>query len=336
MKSMKRKILFVATSFILVLSSCSKERTVEDCSEEGVIGNEFFTVSYFNEGTPTVSEPFSVNGNISYDTPFAENVSNGVDVVIPGIRVRSQTNNFNITRVNIEERGNNEACFFVQNEFNLSDSSFSTDIASVLVLDMSTSLLGNIAQLKEYAKNYANTVVNSSNGSTVAVVFFSDRDAIQSTAFYTASNIGQLNTIIDNFSNYQERTALYQAVQTGITLLDNLPFTGEKSIVAFTDGGDNDSNNPSQLIAEINASDVEKFAIGLRGGDFQESGLREIVSQTSNFVVADNINDLENIFATVSRGVISVWEVRYTRSDQLLSSDETLQIRFSFETEIIE
>jgi hypothetical protein len=336
MKSMKRKILFITTSLILVFSSCSKTRNIEDCSEEGVIGNEYFTVNYFNEGTPTVSDPFSINGNISFDTPFAENVSNGVDVVIPGIRVRSQTNNFNITRVNIEERGNNEPCFFVQNEFNLSDSSFDTDIASVLVLDMSTSLLGNITQLKEYAKDYANTVVNSSDGSTVAVVFFSDRDAIQSTAFYTSSNIGQLNTIIDNFSNFQERTALYQAVQTGINLLESLPFTGEKSIVAFTDGGDNDSNNPSQLIAEINASDVEKFAIGLRGGDFQESGLREIVSQTSNFVVADNINDLENIFATVSRGVISVWQVRYSRSDQLLSSDETVQIRFSFETEIIE
>ena len=132
------------------------------------------------------------------------------------------------------------------------------------------------------------------------------------------------------FSNYQERTALYEAVQTGIELLEDLDFDGIKSLVAFTDGGDNDSNNPSALLNQINSSNIEKFAIGLRGTDFQESGLEAIVNEASNFVVADNIIALERIFRIVAKGVVSIYEIRYTRSDQLLSEEEQIEIRFSF------
>ena len=119
-------------------------------------------------------------------------VDNGVDIVIPGVRIRTESSNYEITRIKIEEKAAGEECFILQNEFNNAQSSFQTDIATVLVLDMSSSLSENIEELKEYAKNFATTVVNSSDNSQVAVVFFSDRDAILSTGFYTSSNIQQL------------------------------------------------------------------------------------------------------------------------------------------------
>ncbi len=316
---------------LLSLAACNKDELDPGCDQP--IGDEYLTYSYYNDGTPTISaDPTDTRGNISFDPAYARTVDNGVEITIPGVRIRSDDDNYEITRLQIDEKQAGESCFTFQSEFTNDQSSFQTDIASVLVLDMSTSLESNIEDLKAYASNYASTVVNSSPKSTVAVVFFSDRDAIEATDFYTSANIGELNALIDNFTDYRERTALYQATQRGLDLLDALPFEGEKSLVAFTDGGDNDSNNPSQLLAGISASPVEKFAIGLRGADFQESGLRSIASANSNLVVADDIDVLENIFQIVGRGVISVYEIRYTRSDQLLTADEAVEIRISTET----
>lgn len=331
---MKRFFYCIVVVSIILWSSCGVDDN--NCSEQ-TIGNEILTYNYFNDGTPTVSSsPIENQGNITFESAFATPVNNGVDIVIPGVRIRTKNHNFEIVRFKIDEKDSNDECYSFEDEFANDQSSFQTNIASVLVLDMSTSLLNNIDDLKSYAKEYANFVVNSSPSSTVAVVFFSDRDVIESTQFFTSSDIGQLDDLIDNFTNYQERTALFQAVQSGIELLENLSFEGEKSLVAFTDGGDNDSNNPSQLINQINSSDIEKFAIGLRGADFEEESLRSIVSEESNFEVAEDINSLQNIFRIIGRGVISVYEIRYRRSDQLLSTSESVDIRISFESQRIE
>ncbi|MEM1001546.1 MAG: vWA domain-containing protein [Bacteroidota bacterium] len=334
---MKTSYCFVLALLFLVCFSCSNDDdSPPACPGQGIIGNETLSYTYFNSGTPNVtSQPISEGGSIFYENAFAQPVNNGVDIVIPGVRIRTDDSNFEITRIKIEEKTIGDECFVVQNEFNNAQTSFQTDIATVLVLDMSSSLSDNINELKDYAKNFATTVVNSSDDSTVAVVFFSDRDNIFATNFYTADNIQQLINIIDVYSGFAERTALYEAVQTGIELLENLNFDGIKSLVAFTDGGDNDSNNPSALLAQINSSEIEKFAIGLRGADFQSAGLEAIVNENSNFVVADNIIALENIFRIVAKGVVSIYEIRYTRSDQLLSEDETIEIRFSFQSERI-
>jgi len=334
---MKTLQIFMLCASLAALSSCSKDDAdSNNCPGEGVIGNEFLSYTYFNEGTPQLSNsPLDENGNIFYDPAFTETVANGVDIVIPGLRIRTAESNFEITGIKIEEKAANEECFVVQNEFNNSQTSFQTAIATVIVLDMSSSLSEDVQDLKSYAKNFANTVVNSSEDSKVAVVFFSDRNSIQTTDFYGSETIQDLNFIIDSYNNYQERTALYEAVKTGLDLLNELEFSGIKSLVAFTDGGDNDSNNPSELLSEITSSNIEKFAIGLRGSDFQEAGLNAIVNQASNFVVADNIIALETIFRTVAKGVVSVYEIRYTRSDQLLSQDESLEIRFSFQSQRI-
>ena len=332
---MKTSFLPLALGLLFFVSACKKDELDPGC--DAPIGNESVTYRYYNDGTPTITpDPIETRGNISYDPAYARRVANGVEIVVPGVRIRTDNNNFAITRLQIDERQSGDNCFTFQSEFTNDQSSFQTDIASVLVLDMSTSLQANVDELKSYAKNYANTVVNSSANSTVAVVFFSDRDAIESTDFYTSANISELNARIDAFSDYRERTALYQATRDGLQLLDNLDFDGEKSIVAFTDGGDNDSNNPSALREQIQDSPVERFAIGLRGADFQEPGLRALVSNNSNFTVADDVNALEDIFQVVGRGVISVYEIVYTRSDQLLTSDEAVDIRISTETEVID
>ncbi len=330
---MKSKVIFLIAIIIISISSkCEDDNAMDnDCTEK--IGDQYLIYDYLNEGIPNISSaPKEESNNISYGVSnAADNGNNVVEIRIPGIRVRTNESNFEITTIKIDEKSPND-CFVNQDEFSTGSTSFKTDILSVLVLDMSTSLTNIINELKSYAKEYANTVVTSSNNSQVAVIFFSSRNAIQSTQFFNSTNINQLNTEIDNFVNYQDRTALYEATEMGITLLDNQVFDGEKSLVVFTDGGDNDSNNPSQLVQEINSSSVNRFAIGLRGNDFRENNLQSIVPTNSNLVIAENSEDLQSVFRKVGRGVISVYELVYNRSNQLLSSNEAIEIRISMET----
>ncbi len=333
---MKRAFSLISTLVVVFFLSCGDDEPKRpECIDP--IGSELLTYTYNNPGTPNISNlPINESQNITYGTPRAVVSGGEVEITIPGIRVRTQNNNFEITAIQVDEQVQGDNCFVNQAEFNQTRTSFQTNISSVLVLDMSTSILGIVDDLKDYAKEYASTIVNSSSQSQVAVVFFSSRSAIQRTEFYTSTNIGQLHTLIDNFENFQERTALYQATLEGIDLLESNVFDGEKSLVVFTDGGDNDSNNPSTLVNEINASGVNVFAIGLRGGDFRENNLASIVSNASNLVIAETNEDLQQVFRTVGRGVISVYTVVYNRSDQLLSSDESIESRFSFETMAID
>jgi len=191
-----------------------------------------------------------------------------------------------------------------------------------------------INDLKTYAKEYAQTVVNSSPNSKVAVVFFSSRSAIQTTRFFDSTTIGELDDIITNFTNYQNRTALYEATKVGINLLEGESFGGEKSLVVFTDGGDNDSNNPSQLKSEIQRSKIEnRFAIGLKGADFRQEDLEAVGSST---FIANDDSSLRDVFKIVGRGVISVYTIQYKRSTQSLSPGEQIKLRFSMTTKAIE
>ncbi len=328
---MKRAFSLISTLVVVFFLSCGDdEPNRPECKTP--IGSELLTYTYNNPGSPNISSlPINASQNITYGTPRATINGGEVEITIPGIRVRTQ-----IDAIQVDEQVQGDNCFVNQTEFRQTRSDFQTNISSVLVLDMSTSIVGIVDDLKDYAKEYASTIVNSSSQSQVAVVFFSSRNAIERTNFYTSSNIDQLHTLIDNFENFQERTALYQATLEGIDLLESNNFDGEKSLVVFTDGGDNDSNNPSTLVNDINASGVNVFAIGLRGGDFRENNLASIVSNASNLVIAETNEDLQQVFRTVGRGVISVYTVVYKRSDQLLSSDESIEIMFSFETTAID
>ncbi len=326
-------------SFLLVclLSwSCGKEDPVRsDCAEP--LGNQFLVYQYFNSGTPTISEsPIDESSDVSYDSASAVVRGNEVVITVPGIRIKSDQNNYEVLTFQVDERTAGDECFVNQAEFGTGSTSVKTNITSVLVLDMSSSLADIIADLKSHAKEYANTIVNSSGNSEVAVVFFSSRDAIEVTPFFNASNIAQLNDLIDSFTNYRDRTALYQATKVGLDLLADREFDGEKSLVVFTDGGDNDSNNPTALVQEIRSSDINRFAIGLKGADFRENNLASIVSSEGNMVVAEDSSDLQAVFRQVGRGVISVYELEYRRSDQLLDANEAIEIRISFETKPIQ
>lgn len=322
---MKKTLL--GTLIVLCIFACDKNPIF--------VGNkEFLTLSYSNpQGTPNVSAtPLDQSPFLEVDNIFAQNLGNGtVQVIAEGIRVQSNSDNFEVTKIKVYEKDRNK--FERQDEFTNARTSNKNDLAAVLVLDMSKSLEGLVNDLKEYAKSFVDEVVGSTNNSKVAVVFFSGKNDISTTAFYDKSNAQTLKTEIDNFINYQPRTALFQATVTGINLLNNLAFEGEKALVVFTDGGDNDSDNPSSLKSQINASEHLRISIGLKGEDFNKNDIDAIASSNANSKVVNKENELESVFDEVGKLIVSVYRVVYDRSDQLL--EEEIQIKFEFEVDKI-
>ena len=285
---------------VLTLISCKQDEPFEP---EVVFQNtteEYLVYDYYNEGPPTIS-PTPVERSENVQVGLAEVIDDGNDAIITirGLRVQSPDFSYEVDRFIIDEDDGNG--YMNQFEFGADASSIQTDIASVLVLDMSSSLESIINDLKAYAKEYARAVVNSSPNSLVAVVFFSSRNAIEATNFVNADNIGALETLIDEFSNYQNKTALFEATNTAMNLISSLYFDGEKSVVVFTDGGDNDSNNPSSQLQTIQTSGINTFAIGLKGQDFVDADLSAIASNESQYIVADSEADLESIFRLVDQ-----------------------------------
>lgn len=323
-----RKLIFILVA-IIAFYACQKNPFW--------VGNkEFITINYSNDSQlgPKISKISSDKSPfIDYDNAYAVNTGNGsVQIIIDGVRVQSKSKNFEIKGVNVYEKDKNK--FEKQDEFfNVPPSENKTNIAAVLVLDMSTSLDDLVGDLKEYAKSFVDQVVGSSDSSQVAVIFFSGKDDIEMTSFYNNSNAEDLKTEIDDFNNYQPRTALFEAVSQGINLLDQLEFNGTKALVTFTDGGDNDSNNPSTLISDISSSNYLRISIGLKGNDFDKDDLQSIADSKSNSIVVKDKKKLKEAFETVGRQVVSVYRLIYERSDQIL--DEEIEIKFEVEVDKI-
>ncbi|MFT4759099.1 MAG: thiol-disulfide isomerase/thioredoxin [Paraglaciecola sp.] len=331
------KLLFAFFSLTIIIS-CGKDDQPDDgCSD---LLNEYITYEYFNENSsPTISEnSIGESNKVSNIDASAELINSGQQVLIRinGLRVKSNSANYEVKTFKIDE--NRGDCFREQTEFTFNADSIKTDIASVLVLDMSESLDTITPLLKEYAKKYAFEIANSSTNAKVAVIFFSDNDAIEETGFYDSSNVSELQDIIDAFVDYRPSTALFQATVDGINLINNLIFDGDKSVVVFTDGGENNSDYPVDLKAQIEAApdNIGIYSIGLRGNDFNETDLKDIASSSSNTVIAETAADLEGFFEVVRKGVQSVYSISYKRGSQALSQSGAIKIRFNMETEKIE
>ncbi|GAA4842026.1 vWA domain-containing protein [Algivirga pacifica] len=319
---MKKIILFISLSILLF--SCEKNPL-------WVGESEFLTFNYSNrsgEGPVVSSSTINKSHFIDFDSIWTVDEQNGtIQVILDGVRVQSNRHNYEISQINIYEK--DDRSFDIQDEFTNLSSSFKTDVATVLVLDMSESLEGLKDSLKEYAKRYVDKVVNSSESSQVAVVFFSSKENIYTTEFFHKDNADELKATIEEFSQSASRTALFQATQEGISILDSLTFEGSKALVVFTDGGDNDSDSPSTLKASIAASNYARISIGLKGNDFDKGDLEAIASSNNNVIVVDGENKLEDAFEAVARQVVSVYKIIYERSDQIL--DEAIEVKFEFE-----
>jgi len=322
-------LLTIVVLISITFSSCQKNPL-------WVGKKEFATFEYrFMESSgPEMSEsPVNKSPFVEIGNAKAEQLGNdNVKITIDGIRVSSNKSNFLIDEITISENDGNG--WDVQDEFSSINTSkdVAVNVAAVLVLDMSSSLVDLIPDIKIYAKGFVDRIVEGTPGSQVAVIFFSSKSAIHQTEFYSADNADVLKEEIDNFNNSTDRTALFDATQKGILMLDNLgDFEGSKSLVVFTDGGDNDTDNPSSVKTQIEENDYFRICIGLEGNDFDKSDLKAVASTNNNYVIVKEDADLEDAFNSVAGQVSSVYKIEYERSGQLL--ENFIDIKFEFAVE---
>ncbi len=331
---MKKSILLTAFTLLsVILTSCEKWPL-------WVGKKEYITISYEKDATngPIVypAEYAKTSRFVSIDSIFAQEIADTVKIILDGVRIKSNKNKFEILntgdkQIEIFEKGSNDKSWIIQSEFSNASEFENAALSCVLVLDMSTSVVPVINELKSFATTFVDNVVNNGgSGTEIAVIFFSNKNAILETPFYNKSNIGTLKDQINQYSNYQERTALFQASINGLNKLSSFAANKSKCLVVFSDGGDNDSNSGSTLQSNIETDydDILRYSIGLKGKDLNretESELKSIASEKSNFVVADKIGDLKDLFDEVSVQLAAVYRLTYNRSDAII---EKIEIKF--------
>lgn len=312
---------FLLILFTLLLTSCASRQKL-------ILG-------YANQnGISPKVKVIKKSKRVSFDkkSPTAAKTDEQtVTIGLDDLRIGSKNRNYVIKNYQIsetEKRGwfIRKKDWRVQAEFGRDDKNLQTNIVAVLVLDLSESLKGNIDKVKAYAKDFASTILNSSPNSYVGLVLFS-KD-IETYEFQNKGGITQIKQNIDNYTKYKDRTTLFEASKRGLKMLKDTKLEGAKNLIIFTDGGDNNTDDPLIAKNQVTKSPYNRYAIGLKGRDFDKDALSDLASRKGNFVVAKNVKDLKDAFENIARQVATIYELDYKRSDQKLS--QSIKTKYNF------
>ena len=293
--------------------------------------NEYIVGEYSFSNGELLFQVIDQSKYIEFDSSSVINNGDGsIGISLHGVIISSNKYNYEVEEFAISECDAGGNCsksdFSVKSEFNSDQSSVKTDVIAVLVLDLSASLSNNVSDIKAYAMDFAQSIVGNTDSSYVGIVLFS-KDVVY-VPFQNKDGIQILQDSITNYTQYENRTTLYAACQIGLDMLDSTKHEGKKTLVIFTDGDDNNTDNPASVKAKIMSSPHSRFAIGVEGSDYNVDKLKELASKNSNFVEAKSFGDLGNAFEFIGKQVSTIYTVDYQRSDQQIS--EPIKIKFKF------
>ena len=195
-----------------------------------------------------------------------------------------------------------------ESEQQIISSSLGYDIKSLLLLDMSGSIVdsGNLGSLQSAATSF----VQSLNEQEVAIYAFDGRQEIQEVVGFTddtnalQAGIASLSTyeIVDNSTN------LNGSVIKGLEVLSQAEsqstgtlFSG--SLTVFTDGSDQAGwNSNTEAIAAVSSSNHSVYSVGL-GGEVDESHLSSL--GTDGSWTATDVNELQTVFGELSSEIVN-------------------------------
>lgn len=287
-------------------------------SYKNMVGPEFFGLTTSND--------------VTYDgTNVEETASGDILININGIRLATEES-LNIDDIKIREcdRSNCDCDDWIEDvEFTQSNSMDQSNLLVALVLDMSASMSDNLEELQEYAKDFAKDILEEDPDNYVVIIPFSEDISVD--ALRNVDELESVYAAIDGFSSGNNKTKLYEAVSKGLEELEASELEGHKTLVVFTDGRDNDSDNPSGLVQQIQSSPHTRFALGLNGDGYEENHLKQILGSNmeDNYTYVPSISALEGAFDQVNGQVQDVFDIKYERSGQLLS--EPIEINFGFD-----
>ncbi|MCG8327889.1 MAG: VWA domain-containing protein [Chitinophagales bacterium] len=278
---------------------------------------------------------------VKYDTtsftPLVQ--TDKIVIQIPNLRLSDDDFNYIAQCVKIEEfdatRPANDQ-WFEQTEFKNQRDFSETKIATLLALDLSSSLGEDRETIKQYAVDFAEQIFNTtSNESYVGLVLFADTVV----TYPFTNSIGDIEDALNDFPapdlDAQTFTRLSDGIIAGLEALDQANLdVADKVLVAFTDGNDNGSNNPTVNQQTIMESEYPRYMIGLKGKglEYNTNYLRTLASSETFFVEAENTIDLQSRFNDINELIANIYTITYNRSKQSFTEgvDDPIKLRAIF------
>ncbi|MBT3232942.1 MAG: VWA domain-containing protein [Calditrichaeota bacterium] len=254
--------------------------------------------------------------------PTVSTIGRNVNIALNMVSVSTQDLKYDIDTLQIHELVNGEWVWFP--EFSMRMQNL-TQIAVVLVLDVSSSLGNDFYTVKEIAKEFVDIIKDNNVGAKVGVVAFSTD--VQS--FPLTDIRWDVKNYIDGLEQ-DENTKLYDAMQAGINILRDENAEG-KALVTFTDGRDNYSQSTPEDIQNLLETDeaITSYTMGLQGIGGVEVSVLQDLAIGGQYRMVNSIEDLRSAFMLFGDLVSDVYQVVYTRNNQVIRQPR--QIRFSFQ-----
>ncbi len=317
-----RKLISLPIIFAVLFISCDSPTS----DDEDIIGNFDLYGSYTN--TNGENPIFEINDTLTHSAinysqmPAVSLNGRDVNITLNMVSVSTQDLKYDIDTLRIEEMLNDEWVWFP--EFSMRMDNL-TQIAVVLVLDVSSSLGNDFYTVKEIAKEFVDIIKDNNVGARIGVVAFSTD--IQSLPLTDIR--WDVKNYIDDLEQ-AEFTKLYDAMQVGTEMLIGEMAEG-KALVTFTDGRDNYSRHNPEDIKNLMLMDesLTSYTMGLQGKGGVEASVLQDLAIGGQFRMVNSIEDLRSAFVLFGDLVSDVYQVVYTRNDQIIT--EPRQIRFSFQ-----
>lgn len=339
--------------FVLTFAACKKDDPVkgnpdeipypecEDVTIDDAIILRFEYTNYQGEEPTLTITPDKTDKRVRYDTTRYTPVREGNKIVlrIPNIRLSDEDFNYIAQCVTIEEfdasRPSDDR-WFEQTEFKDQREFSETKIATMLCLDVSSSLGADREQVKQYAIDFSNQIFETtSNESYVGLVLFAD--TVISYPF--TNDITDIENAINSFPypdlDAQTFTRLSDGIIAGLNALEAADLdVANKVLVAFTDGNDNGSNNPTTNQQIIRESSFPRYTIGLKGKglEYNTNYLKSLASNETFFVEANNAFELQKRFNDINELIANIYTIIYNRSTQSFTPgvDDPIKLRAIF------
>jgi Ca-activated chloride channel family protein len=252
------------------------------------------------------------------------------NVIIDNVRIIDQNNvNYQIDKITAYEYKEDIKDWKEDVEFTCNYTQVQ-DLAVMMVLDASASLGDDFAKVKQYASNFITAVLNDIPDARIGVIDFSD----EIHSFPPTNNKVALQNYIADIKQ-GPFTSLYEAVNMGIDMLDNMTAEG-KTLLVFTDGTDNNSNpefTPQYLLDRLDNPTggirINSFTIGLEGnGGVDKPVLEDLAANNGVAAFPKNIDELGKVFVKFSSSIANVYNLTYVRNQQVIPDTAKRKLRF--------
>lgn len=311
--------------YLLMLSVILAVIVIAGCSSSNGSDLEFYLFGDYsntNGNNPqfTVTqeitdEEVKFDGNIEYSVESPD-----VMITMNNLSIYSSNENYHIDEVQVEESVDGDWVWYPEFEVTFGNL---TQLGVVLVLDVSESLGEDFEDVKSYAVEFVEIVAENAPEARIGVVSFSD--SIQT--LVPTTEIG----LISAFINSQEMgayTSMYDAIDTGITLLNNLDVNG-RALVTFTDGRDNYSvATPAELVEDLTSAGIRSYTMGLEGKGGVNVSVLSQLAINGQYRLTSSKSDLRRIFTYFAESVSNVYQVCYCRSSQTITTPREIRYKF--------